>query len=83
MSAPLAERLARVKPLAAFVAALVLVLAGLFLPGIVGAAVLLLLVGGLAYVSSLTWRVQPAGTRVLRVAILALLTAVAVAKIVG
>jgi hypothetical protein len=83
VSTPLPERLARIKPLPAFVGALVLVLAGLFLPGIVGGAVLLVLAGGLVYLSSLTWRVQPTATRMLRFLILTLLLVIAVGKIVS
>ena len=82
MSTP-PERLARVKPLPAFIGALVLVLLGFFLPGIIGAAVLLLLVAGLIWVSSLTWRVTPPQTRVLRAVILGLLLAVTAYKILG
>ncbi len=83
MSTPLPERLARIKPLPAFAGALVLVLAGLFLPGIVGGAVLLALVAGLAFLSSLTWRVQPPATRMLRLVILTLLLVIAVGKIIS
>lgn len=81
MSAPLPARLARIRPLPAFAGALVLILAGLFLPGIIGGAILLALVTGLAYVSSLTWRVQTRATRLLRVVILASVALVALAKI--
>jgi hypothetical protein len=83
VSTPLPRRLARVRPLPAFIVALVLVLAGFLLPGIVGAAVLVALVGGLVYLSSLTWRVQPPSTRLLRVAVLAGLLAVAVGKVLA
>nr|WP_127504975.1 DUF6703 family protein [Actinoplanes solisilvae] len=76
----LLRRLSKTNPTAAFVAALVVMLAGLFLPGIVGAALLFLLALGLALLTYTTWSVQKASTRVLRLIILALLLAVVVAK---
>jgi hypothetical protein len=79
----LPARLARVRPLPAFFAALVLVVAGLFLPGIVGAFVLVVLVGAVGYVSALTWRVQPPGARVMRLGVLVLLAMIAVGKLLG
>ena len=74
------RRLSRINPTAAFVAALVVMLAGLFLPGIVGAALLFVLALGLALLTYTTWPVQKGSTRVLRLLILALLIAVVVAK---
>ena len=76
----LARRLARVSPTTAFVVALVLMLAGLFLPGIVGAAMLLLLGAGLAALTFTTWPVQKPSTRALRLVMLVLLLAAVVAK---
>ncbi|MGK5684940.1 DUF6703 family protein [Actinoplanes sp. URMC 104] len=76
----LLRRLARINPTTAFVVALVVMLAGLFLPGIVGAALLFVLAAGLAVLTFTTWPVQAAATRALRVLILALLLAVVVAK---
>ena len=76
----LLRRLARVNPTTAFVVALVLMLAGLFLPGIVGAALLFLLAAGLAALTFTTWPVQSPSTRALRVVMLALLLAAVVAK---
>lgn len=76
----LLRRLARVKPTTAFLVALALMLAGLFLPGIVGAALLLALGAGLATLTYSTWPVQPPSTRALRVLMLALLLAAVVAK---
>ena len=78
----LLARLARINPTTAFVAALVVFLAGLFLPGIVGAALLLLLGAALAALTFTTWPVQRPSTRVVRVALLVLLLAVVVAKAV-
>ena len=76
----LLRRLARVSPTTAFVVALALLLAGLFLPGIVGAAVLFVLCAALAALTFTTWPVQTPSTRVIRVALLVLLLAVVVAK---
>jgi hypothetical protein len=74
------RRLARVNPTTAFIVALVLMLAGLFLPGIVGAALLFVLAAGLAARTFTTWPVQPPPTRVLRIVMLVLLIAAVVAK---
>ncbi|WP_433376544.1 DUF6703 family protein [Actinoplanes sp. CA-142083] len=74
------RRLARVSPTTAFIVALVLMLAGLFLPGIVGAAVLFVLAAGLAALTFTTWPVQPPPTRVLRVVMLVILLAAVTAK---
>ena len=69
----LLRRLARVNPTQAFIAAIVLLLAGLFLPGIIGAAVLFLLGAALATLTYLTWPVQSPSTRTFRVLLLGLL----------
>ena len=76
----LLRRLTRVNPTAAFVAALVVMIAGLFLPGIVGAALLFVLALGLGALTFTTWPVQTTATRVLRLLVLTLLMAVVVAK---
>jgi len=76
----LLRRLARVSPTTAFLLALALMLAGLFLPGIVGAAVLFVLGAGLATLTVTTWPVQPPATRALRVLMLVLLLAAVIAK---
>ncbi|MEV4344039.1 DUF6703 family protein [Actinoplanes sp. NPDC049596] len=74
------RRLARVSPTTAFIVALAVFLAGLFLPGIVGAALLFLLGVGLATLTFTTWPVQSPTTRALRLIMLALLLAVVIAK---
>jgi hypothetical protein len=79
-SEDLLRRLARVSPTRAFLVALVLMLAGLFLPGIVGAALLFVLGAGLATLTFTTWPAQPPATRALRVLMLVLLLAAVVAK---
>ena len=76
----LLRRLARVSPTTAFIAALALLLAGFFLPGIVGAALLFVLCAALAALTFTTWPVQTPSTRVVRVLLLVLLLAVVVAK---
>jgi hypothetical protein len=76
----LLQRLARVNPIAAFIVALALLLAGLFLPGIIGAALLFVLVAALAALTFTTWPVQSPSTRVFRVAVLLLMLGAVVAK---
>ena len=77
----LAERLARVNPTRAFLGALVLVLAGFFLPGIIGGLVLLVLAAGLIALTRATWAVQAPQTRVVRLVLLTVLIAIALFKI--
>jgi hypothetical protein len=76
----LLRRLSRVSPTVAFIAALVVLLAGFFLPGIIGAALLFLLAAGLAALTFTTWPVQSPPTRVFRIVLLTLLVGAAVAK---
>jgi hypothetical protein len=76
------RRLARVSPTTAFIAALVVMMAGLFLPGIIGAALLFLLGAGLATLTFTTWPVQSPSTRAVRVLLLVLLFAAVIAKAV-
>ena len=72
------QRLRRVNPTSAFLVALVVILAGLFLPGIIGGLVLLVLAGGLVALIRMTWHVQAPRTRAVRLVILTLLVAFAV-----
>ncbi|WIM97774.1 hypothetical protein ACTOB_001325 [Actinoplanes oblitus] len=74
------RRLARVNPTTAFLTALVLLLAGLFLPGVVGALLLGLLAAGLATLTFTTWPVQSPVTRLVRAVLLTLLTVAVVSK---
>jgi hypothetical protein len=76
----LLRRLARVNPTTAFILALAVMLAGLFLPGIVGAALLFVLALALATLTYTTWPVQSPSTRVVRLMLLTLLVAAVVAK---
>lgn len=78
---PLLTRLARANPTGVFLGALVLVLAALFAPGIIGGALLLALALALAALLVTTWSVQLPATRVIRLVILTLLIAAALVKI--
>ncbi|MEV8507999.1 DUF6703 family protein [Actinoplanes sp. NPDC051475] len=76
----LQRRLAGLNPTIAFVVALAIFLAGLFLPGIVGAALLVGLGVALVALTFTTWPVQSPALRTVRVILLGLLFAAAVAK---
>ncbi|MFC7532146.1 DUF6703 family protein [Actinoplanes sp. GCM10030250] len=76
----LLRRLAGVNPTAAFLGALVLFLAGLFLPGIIGALLLGVLTAGLGALTFTTWPVQTPATKVVRLIMLSLLLAAVVSK---
>lgn len=78
----LLRRLAGVNPTTAFVLALALLLAGLFLPGIIGAALLFVLGAAMAALTFTTWPVQSPPVRAVRVTLLVLLFAAMVAKVV-
>jgi hypothetical protein len=77
----LLTRLARLNQTAVFLGALILVLLGFFLPGVVGGLVLLALVLALGAVTVATWQLRPA-TRPLRLAVLVLLLVAAIGKII-
>ncbi|MFI5491729.1 DUF6703 family protein [Actinoplanes sp. NPDC051859] len=77
----LLRRLAGVNPTTALLVALAVFLAGLFLPGIIGAALLFALGAALAALTFTTWPVQPPALRTVRVLLLALLFLAAVAKV--
>lgn len=77
----LLRRLSRVSPTKAFLAALVVLIAGFFAPGIIGAALLFVLGVALAALTFTTWPVQTPSTRVLRLLLLGLLFAVVVVKV--
>jgi hypothetical protein len=76
----LLRRLARTNPTMAFIVALAVMVAGLLLPGIVGAALLLVLAIGLAGLTFTTWPVQTPSTRTVRMIMLGLLFAAVIAK---
>jgi hypothetical protein len=79
-SEDLQRRLARVNPTTAFLVALALLLGGLLLPGIVGAALLFLLSVAVAGLTYTTWPVQSPATRAVRVMALVVLFAGVAAK---
>ncbi|MEU2616036.1 DUF6703 family protein [Micromonospora sp. NPDC007271] len=78
---PVLARLARLNPTAVFLATLALVLVALFAPGPAGGALLLALAALLVWLMAATWPVQRPATRMLRLVMLTLLIAVALAKL--
>ncbi|MGX6608261.1 hypothetical protein ACWKSP_40005 [Micromonosporaceae bacterium Da 78-11] len=76
----LLRRLARVNPTTAFLIALAVMVAGLLLPGIIGAALLFLLGAAMLALTVTTWPVQVPTTRAIRAVLLVLLFAAVVAK---
>jgi hypothetical protein len=74
-------RIARIPRGVAFLVTFVLVLAGLFLPGAIGGAILLALAVGLALLVRHTWAATPARLRPMRVIVLVLLAAAGLIKI--
>ncbi|MFC0002757.1 DUF6703 family protein [Micromonospora siamensis] len=78
---PLLVRLARVNPTTAFLAALVIVLVAFFAPGPVGGVLLLALAAGLVWLLATTWPVQAPAIRLIRLVMLTVLIAVALAKL--
>jgi|tagenome__1003787_1003787.scaffolds.fasta_scaffold19511281_2 uncharacterized membrane protein len=75
------ERLARVNRTVVFLVAAAYVVAALLIPGIAGAAMLIVLGVALAILMARTWPVQTPRTRAGRLVILALLIIVAVVKV--
>ena len=73
MTEQVLNRLARLNRTLVFLVAGAVVFAALWLPGLAGAAALLALAAGLAWVLSRTWAVTPPPMRAVRVLILALL----------
>lgn len=67
------ERLARLNRTAVFLITLALFLAALFINGVVGGLVLLLLAAGLAVLTATTWNAQSAPARILKATVLVLL----------
>lgn len=78
----LMQRLAHGGRTGVFIAALVLILLALALPGWFGALFVTLIVAGMAMITRRTWAVQPPRTRMIRVGVLALLLLLAYAKAV-
>jgi hypothetical protein len=77
---PILQRLSRVNRTAAFLGALVIGLAGFFLPGVWGALVLYAVVFFLAWLHARTFAVTPPPLRVMRVVVICVLTVIATIK---
>jgi uncharacterized membrane protein SirB2 len=77
----LLSRLARLNPTTVFLAGIAYVLVAMFAPGIVGGGMLLVLAIALGALAATTWPVQPPRTRVVRLAVIALLVIAALSKI--
>lgn len=75
--------LARVDRTKAFLGGLAVALAGFFLPGVLGALILIATVAGLAALLRLTWVATPPLMRVFRLVVLTGLVAVATAKLLA
>ena len=75
------ERINRLNRTTVFLGTLALMLAGLFLPGILGALLLVALAAGLGLLLTRTWAYLPGGARALRLLVLAVLVIAAVRKI--
>jgi hypothetical protein len=78
---PWLARLARMNRTSVFLATLVILLVGFFVPGFWGGLVLLLVVVGLAWLLTRTWAVTPPPMRIVRAVILAAILIVAATKI--
>lgn len=70
---PLVVVLARLPRIVPFLVVMALLLAGLFLQGVVGALLLLALTAGLAVLLALAWPALEPGARLLRLAVVALI----------
>jgi hypothetical protein len=73
--------MARLNPTTVFLVSVALVLAGLLLPGALGAVAVLVLAAASAALLAVTWRQLDPQARALRLAVLALLAAFGVAKL--
>lgn len=73
--------LARLPRLAVFLGALAVLLAALFLPGVAGAVLLLLIAAALVTLVTVTWSHRTPQFRALQVVVLALLVALAAYKL--
>lgn len=78
---PLLRRLARIRRTTAMLGTLALLLVAVLLPSPYSGIMLLALAAGLAWLLVVTWPVQPAGTRALRLIVLTVLTASAITRL--
>lgn len=79
---PLA-RLSRLNPTTVVIATVALFLAILLLPDIIGAALILVIVVGLAWLLTRTWPVLAPGARAMRLVVIGLLVVIAVLRVAG
>jgi hypothetical protein len=77
----LLTRLGRLSRTQVFLGALALAALGLFVPGPVGALVMVVIVAALAWLLSVTWSVTPPALRIFRLIVLGGLVAFALVKI--
>jgi hypothetical protein len=75
-------RLQRLNPTVVFLVALAVAVVAFLTQGVIGALLLLAIVGGLAWLLLRTWRVTPGPMRVLRLLVLLGLLFIALVKIV-
>ncbi|GAA2578831.1 hypothetical protein GCM10010399_05720 [Dactylosporangium fulvum] len=80
MSQRVLSRLGRLNPTVVFLGVGAYVFVALVLPGIIGAALLVLLAAGVGWLLTRTWSVQPPAIRIARLVILTLVVALAVVK---
>jgi hypothetical protein len=73
--------LARMNRTKVFLGVLAVAVLGFFLPGAIGALVLLAVAVALGFLLSATWPVTPPGLRVFRLAVLAAVALIAITKI--
>ncbi len=78
---PLLRRLARINRIRALLGTLALLVVAVLLPSPYSGIVLLALAAGLAWLLTITWSVQPAATRALRLVVLTLLTVAAITRL--
>ena len=78
---PSLNRLSRLNRTGVFLAALIVGLAGLFLPGVWGGLLLAVIVIGMGLLMRATWAVTPSPMRLARMIILLLLALIAYAKL--
>jgi len=76
-------RLRGLNPTTVFLITLAIALAAMLTPGVIGAVIVLAVVGALLALARLTWRFTPLPTKVMRVLILLVLVAVAIVKIIA
>jgi uncharacterized membrane protein len=81
MAQRVVDRLNRLNRTVAFVATMVLVVAALLLPGVIGGVLLLAVVAGLAILLQATWPRHDSRRRAARLAVLVLAVIIAVLKL--